>query len=297
MEQTHASSNDPSIPQISTDVVEYVERYEPKLLAGIATPALISELKQLVLRCEPTSLVAARSMLATASRYLSDVCDKDADVNPFSCESGADLHLLLTDARVARWARCALQDGMPPQTLSNHIGRLRRFLRVRRGLPASMIATRESTRPTDPLSDTDRARLEDALLTDHHHLLPVYVAVVGAGLGPTHAKANRIDADNNAPGNVADKPLVADIEPLAAVVNGAVVGEDDWDLLRSVSQEMGVTFDAIIARNTHTLLALREPAPAATTITKHRITRRQIETIRTHLERLSPSQMADLLRG
>jgi hypothetical protein len=126
-----------------------VAAYESALLTEQQAGWWVEDMRRIVLAAEPCSLDDASTMLASTARFLSDAAAPPVRT----------LAEMLTEVEVARWAHSRMAAGANPATMSNHLLRLRRLMRVQRGLPAR-IAVRGESRPSrDPLGRGELERL------------------------------------------------------------------------------------------------------------------------------------------
>jgi hypothetical protein len=158
-------------PTIAADVLLVIEQYAPVLLNTAHQPTGMVRIRQIVRGCGPTTAVEARTLLATASRYLAG----------FAPTSFHDPDRWIRHNLVASWAHAQQREGMSTPTLANRLTRLRRMLRVLAGLPARMPRNTKHRVPGVPLSGQERLHLELALAYDDASAV-AYVASVGANL-------------------------------------------------------------------------------------------------------------------
>jgi hypothetical protein len=251
----------------------------------------LDAIRELVLACEPRAVGDARVMLATASKYFGDVA---GDV--------VDIDTQLTEFEVSRWSHAQLQAGMAKDTLLNHVGRLHRFLRVRRGLPARMAVPRPQAEDSRALDDSQRMRWEHQLTgTQDCQLIAAYVVAVGAGRNGQRLSGTRIERRDGQVVAVASdrvKPIVDAVLPLAGMVVGVRVGAGAWAALRAHAADTGFVFDWDVSRATRALLAMREDRTGLELISRYRLTRRELDVTRPLLDPVdAPAVVAALRHG
>ncbi|MCY7380061.1 MAG: hypothetical protein LH467_12090, partial [Gemmatimonadaceae bacterium] len=137
------------IPVVSTEIAVALQAYMPDLLTAAQILSGLGDLRNLVTRCEPVSVTDALVMMSSAARFLADVAPPDL----------LDVDRWMVEAEVTAWAHVQHREQMPSGTLSNHLQRLRRMLRVRRGLPARMGAGSVSSPERAPMNPADRLML------------------------------------------------------------------------------------------------------------------------------------------
>jgi hypothetical protein len=279
-----ASCLPPTPSTIDPSVITFVEGYSPALLSAAQATVALPVMRELVLACRPVSIDDARTMLATASRFVADV----APIGPF------DPWRFFSEEVIIAWAYRQQRSGMPTQTLSNHLQRLRRFLRVQRGLPARMRLAPSPRRDADLV---DRMVLEPLLLDAPARVVAAYVAAIGAGRIASEAAGATVRAAASVLSMPeGDVPIVGSLSDLAARVDGQVVIAADWGALRLFAASHDVRVDRYRARITHSLLVLEQGGPAADLVRANGITRRMIDDVRVLLAPVDPDRAAELLR-
>lgn len=286
---THDTAATELHDQNKAQIEAQLRRWNPALLTPAQIASGADRIRELVLLCQPPKANDALTMAATASRFF-------ADVAPGDC---VDVDALLTEAEVTRWAHTQLRNGMPCGTLSNHLVKLRRFLRVRRGLPARLGVVGEPHRTSEPLNGVDRALLEIGL--NEAGLVAMYVATVGAGLAPGEAAGGVVVACNGGyciKSASGFKPVVDALVSLAGSVEGTVLRESDWAQLRRVAKRMEIEFTMSRTRVTFAVLAVSPNDSAASLFKRYALTRRLVDSATPFLSEVTDAAaLAVMLRG
>lgn len=277
------------IPAVSDDIRTVVARYQPALLSPAQAASGLPTIRHLILACAPLSVGDARSMFATAVRFLVDVGDPDLDVD--RC---------LTDLEVSRWLFTKVREGMPRQTVGNHRLRLARFLRVKRGLPARLPAASGGRRAAVPLDEVDRRLLSASLAQHRREVIAAFVAAVGADRVGAGAVGGAVEPDDEGFVWVAGgerRRIVHEWWPLAADVVGVQVDSSAWAELRKAAALAGFRFDRHVARDTYVTCALLEPHCPVTLFRRYGLTRRMIDIVTPALPDPSSDAARTMLRG
>ena len=288
-------SNSPApsspLPVVSAEIVAALAAYVPELLNAAQTLSGLADLRELVARCEPVSVVDALVMMSSASRFLADVAPPDV----------LDIYRWIIEAEVTAWAHVQHRGPMPSATLSNHLQRLRRMLRVRRGLPARMNVHNVAAPRRAPMSPTDRSTLEQQLTVLGGPVAAAYVTGVGAGaVGAVAEQAMIIVTCGVAEVVMRDGTVlhvVAALQSMACALAGVVVEECSWSEVRGQATRLGVQVDKEIAVTTHAVLALSEAADLVSISRRHRITRRLIDRAVPCLALPDTAAIRAMLRG
>ncbi len=276
---------------VSNEIVAALEAYTPDLLTPAQIRSGLADLRVLVTRCEPVSVADALVMMSSAARYLADVAPSDV----------LDVDRWIVEADITAWAHVKHREQMPLGTLSNHLQRLRRMLRVRRGLPARMSVRNVPTIERPPMTTTDRWTLELLMSSLGGSTAAAYVTGVGAGAVGTAAE----DAMIVITGGVADvvmrdgtaRRVVDALQPVANALADATVEEYSWSDVRGHASDLGILIDKEIAMSTHVVLALSEAADLVSIVRRHRITQKLIERAVPFLELPASEDIRTMLRG
>jgi hypothetical protein len=276
----------------SGDVASCVEQYRSRLLSDAQSERLLDELKALVLRSEPCSVVQARMALTAACRFLADVAP----------DEGAVLSELLTESQLILWVNREGLAGGSRRTLSNHVGRIRRLIRVQAELPSVMRTALPATVTPPPLAAMEVQALRAAAVSGGDPALRGLLASVGAGVVGRSAEGAVVTVQGNRawlalPGG-GRRPLVAWCRVLAVGVAGQAVEAEDWQELRLAAASASLVFDPQRAYQTYRYLALTERDPVAVLLRAYRVGYDAVAAIREHLPAvLSPAEVAEVLRG
>lgn len=277
-------------PVLGTDVNRAIDSYVPVLLNDAQQATGLLRVRQIVRACGPKSVVEARTLLSTASRYLADV----------SSAAVLDPDRWIQDDAVAEWAHAQLRAGMLTQVLSNHLLILRRMLRVRAGLPARMPRHTASRMKRVPIGEQDRLQLELAM-TAHEASALTYIAAIGANLVATNGVGWTVwlDGKNGAwmIKGAERCPIVDALISFATFYAGGVVPDGGWLELRDLSTKFEIDLDRSSSLVTFALLALQEQRSGVEVLNRHRLSRRTIQDVRPHLASVDPARSASLLRG
>ena len=279
-------------PAVSPEIADVVDRYVSALLSEQQRQSVLAAIKHLVLACKPRTVTDARMMLATASRLVADTTSADSVV--------VDLDVLLTDFVVGRWLHLLAMSDMAAGSVSNHQLRVKRFLRVMRGLPARVSAPPVKRAAPSGLDDLQRCVLEQGAAHAGVQVLAGYVAAVGAGL-------IRSDADGAVFERVGDRVwlvgdsfrrrVVDDLAALASNLIGVRVTSQGWDDLRDVATCCGVQMNRDVARVTFTTLALRCEASLVVLMNDFAVTYRMIDSVAAASLVVEPNDYRAVLRG
>lgn len=274
------------------DVVSCVGQYRSGLLSEGQSERLLDDLKALVLRSAPCSVVQARMALTAACRFLADVAP----------DHDAVLAELLTEAQLTQWFNREGLAGGSRRTLTNHVGRIRRLIRVQAGLPSVMRTPMPATVTPPALDATERAALASAVAAAGAPAVRGLLASVGAGLIGRVAEGAVVTVEGDrawlALPDGGCRPLVAWCRGLAAGVTGQVVEVDDWREARLAAASAALVFDPQRAYQTYRYLALTEPDPAAVLLRAYRLGYDAVAAIRSQLPAvLPPKEVKKLLRG
>lgn len=287
MEQNHAPTNPPAVA-LDASIEAAIAQYESKLLSRSQADSALVQMKELVGTCEPLSPTDAITMLSSLARFVADVGEDDID-----------LTRLLVHLRVAQWANARTAAGMNHGTLSQHMLRLRRLMRVQCGLPARIGVRGAAKRASAPMSEADRERLEASFSHDSLGAMRAYVAAFGAHLiGGTAVAAT---FSFNVPASISTatgtRRILTPLQWLVPGIAGHDVGRDDWGLLRAHATSIGVRVNNAVARDTHAELAVREPTSLNELVVEFGVTRRQIDRGAASRRPVHPEVMRAVLRG
>ena len=279
-------------PAVSPEIGDVVDRYVSAVLSEQQQQSVLAAIKHLVLACKPPTVTDARMMLATASRLVADTTSPDSVT--------VDLDVLLTDFVVGRWLHSLAMSDMTAGAVSNHQLRVKRFLRVMRGLPPRVSAPPAKRAATSGLDDLQRCVLEQN--ADHAgvQVLAGYVAAVGAGLIRSDADGAVFERVGDQVWLVGDsfrRRVVDDLAALASNLIGVRVTSQGWDDLRDVATCCGVQMNRDVARVTFTTLALRCEASLVVLMNDFAVTYRMIDSVAATSRVVEPEDYRAVLRG
>lgn len=242
-------------PQVPDRAFAKVDTYRPRLLTDEQSRLMLTDIKRVVLRCDPRSPEVAGNLLSTLCKFVADTAPG----------AGCSLPSVLTDAKVKSWVSGRkLRDG-ESRSLTEEAVRLRRLLRVQRGLP-SVLGLRQDRRiAPPPLKETELVELHQRC---HDAGLPAmrgFTAAFGAGVtGAAMVGARFIDTAGGMSLRLADGTM-------KAIVNrfhdpGLVdteVHEGDWNEVVYLASKMRLYLQPVNAAQTFREQALGEPASLA----------------------------------
>jgi hypothetical protein len=238
--------------QSDAEIRRVVANYRTRMLSPVQWASCEARVRELVLQSEPANTEDARTMLAALCRFLTDSCVFDT----------VDVDALLTEAAVSSWAAARSRCGSAG-AVSVAVGRLKRMLRVRAGMPSRDPRPAAPRRSMDPLSTIERCELEQVLIAESPAVVAAYVAVAGCGLKVSKA-VGRVEVDNDRAWFVTETDRRLVLSPFVSLARGlADVGvvRADWGGLQGVAARVGVPLPAKRARATFEVLALAEPVP------------------------------------
>lgn len=273
------------------EVKTYLDGYQTRLLNPTQAEALLPELRRLVAAVPPTSRQDAKVLMSSACRFLAEV----------SRNRDGDLAGLLTDVEVARWSHVQKAGSMSDGTLANHLGRLQRLLRVRRGLPGRIAVRGESCPPEPPYSPGEVAALVAAGFGAGDGAGAVVVALLGAGVAIPDSVGSRLGVEDGrlrcvtADGTL--RTVVAAVAALTPSQSASSTTTDDWQLARQAADEAGLTLSVNRGRQTWRVLSLCEDRPVADIMRATGIGAKALDATRPHLPAVPASTVDALLRG
>jgi len=249
---------------VDAAVAAAIDGYVPALFDADAYPLVVAEMRRLVGLAAPVSVNDAALMFASLSRLVAD---------SLAMDGSADLDRVLTEDGVRRWRGWALANGAAASTVGNHVGKLKRFLRIKRGLPARMELRGQ---PKTPLVGFDWVAAIETVRPDRE-LVAALVVAVGAGCPASSGVGATVTAGTDGGpvvvlGDGESVPVLSALCEVAVTVVGVKVGAGAWDRLRKTTP---VT--ARSARATFSALAGSESLSFRDVLGRYGLTRRDID--------------------
>ena len=273
------------------EIAEMVAAYASAVLTEQQAGWWVEDMRRLVLAAEPCSPDDARTMLSSTARFLSDAAAPP--VRP--------LAEMLTEVEVARWAQGRVAAGANPATMSNHLQRLRRLMRVQRGLPARMAVHGESRPSRDPLGRVDLERLVRSMRGCEGSVVAAFVAAVGAGLVGADAVGGRIEqtGEHYVLGRCdgSTRRIIDELAELVAGCVGVEVVDGAWKRAREVAAGCGIELTKEVAVSTFCRAAVDTPGSAVDVVTSFALSRKLIDRGLEHVAPAHDPQLRALLRG
>jgi len=277
-------------PEVRVEIEAYVASYRSELLSAGQAATMLPRMRALVLAAEPASALDARWMLGSLGRLLADVAPVE----------GGDVDEFLTDVEIARWAN---RQHVTTRTLSNNVGRLKRLLRVKAGLPARIRVLNRATLLPEPLDDDRLDRVIDACRAAGEAACRGFAAAIGAGWMDRTVCGATFTCDSAGmwwmgvdDTRWAAHPIVGRVSSL---MGDRVVRDGDWLELRQAAVSDRVFIDANVARQTFRRLVFSLDEPVATVMHRYRITSESVEALVPYLPRLAVTDPTSItaLRG
>lgn len=224
----------PSIPELAggapVEVVEFMAQYQPRILTASQKAVMLDDIKVAVMRAAPPSVPAARLLVGAVCKFVSGVAPA----------AGCPLGEVLTQAKLTSWTAARKGQLGKGRTLTQEVGRVKKVLRVQRGLPAAMNVNRSRALAAPPLDEAAYMRLRDHCVAAGGPVLRGFVAGFGGGvIGAAAVGSVFEEADGEVwlqvPSGVRHALLV---ESQAAGLVGVSVRDGDWDEVVRVAASM-----------------------------------------------------------
>ena len=279
-------------PQVPEPVFATVDTYRPRLLTEGQSQVMLTDIKRAVLHCIPRSPEVARNYLSTLSKFAADTAPG----------AGSALATVLTDAKVKSWVSGRkLRDG-ESRSLTEEAVRLRRLLRVQRGLP-SMLGLRQNRRiAPPPLREAELAELHRRCHDAGVPALRGFTAAFGAGVtGAAMVGAQFIATGGGVSLRLVDgtvKVIVGRFDN--ADLADAAVHEGDWTEVVYVASKMRLYLQPANALQTFREQALSEPQSLAVLCRRYRLSEEAVNSTVDYVDQVdlcSDRAAAEAVRG
>jgi len=278
-------------PRDERAVAAAVAAYQSAVLTEQQTNWWLEDMRCLVLASDPCSLDDARTMLASTARFLTDSAAPPVRT----------LAEMLTEIEVARWARIRMATGANPATMSNHLQRLRRLMRVQRGLPARIAVQGQSSPSRSPFGQADLARLIHAMRGCEASVVAAFVAAVGCGLVGSDAVGGQIERTDEyhvlRRQDGSTRRITDELSDLVAGCIGAAVTNGSWKRAREVAAACEVELTKEVAVSTFCRAAVDTPGAAVDVVTSFALSRKLIDRGLEHVDEIHDPQLRARLRG
>lgn len=277
----------------SDEVFDHVHRYNPTLLTGEQTARMLEDIKAAVLAAEPANKTAAGHLLSALCGFVADLAPR----------AGCALGDVLTDVQLARWSQDLEKDLGAGRTLGTKVGLLRRILRARKGLPATIAVPARRRLVSPPLSVAAYFELSGSCRREGGAALRAFAAAFGAGVVAGDAIGCRFVAEDGVmdlilPSGVQRRviPEVADMPGLDA----ATVLDGDWDELRDLGGALRIFVDRQIVWQTFRERVLCQRAALWELTVVYGLSGDHLDAIAPHLPPVDVAAdraVAEMLRG
>lgn len=250
-------------PQVADRAFARVAAYRPRLLTDDQARVMLTDIKRVVLHCNPRSPEVAGNLLSTLCKFVADTAPG----------AGCALQSVLTDAKAKSWVSGRrLRDG-DSRSLTEEAVRLRRLLRVQRGLPSVLGLKQDRRIAPPPLKDTELAELHRRCRDAGAPATRGFTAAFGAGVtGAAMVGARFINTGSGVVLRLTDgavKPIVDRFR--APDLIEAVVHEGDWSEVVYLASKMRVYLQPANAAQTFREQALAEPASLAVLCRRYKL--------------------------
>jgi hypothetical protein len=291
-QHTHPTLSAADFPNVPPEAFAKVERYVSRMLTPGQASLMAHDIKLLVLRCEPSSAAVATNLLSTLSKFVRDTAPAAGDA----------LSVVFTDAKVKSWVNGCKRRNGESRSLTEEGVRLRRLLRVQRGLPSVLSTERGRKIAPPPLKPRDFDEFHAACEVAGGPVWRGFVAAFGAGVAGNAAVGARfaeVDGSIVLRLQNGDDRAVIHLLQKSGLVD-EVVHDGDWQEVVRFASTMRLYLQPVSALQTFRELALREHAPVRDLIARYRLRPENLDSVIDHLERVGAGNSrcaAEALRG
>lgn len=285
MKEKHAQPS----PEVRAEIKTKIAAYQPKLLNPKQTATMLPRMRELVLATDPTSIADTIRTFSSLVRFLVDVVPAE----------GGNVDEFLTNVEIARWSN---QQHGSKKTLSQNLGRLKRLLRVKTGLPSQIRALHKVSLSPKPLNDDQLDLVINASIAAGEAACRGFAVAIGTGwmdrtsFGATFTQDDTAMWSMNS--NNARRAAHPIVDRVSTQWGDGVVREGDWFEFRQAAIKQQVHINETIARQTFRRLVFTLNEPVAVLMQRYRITSESIEALMPHLDRCVINDAAiSLLRG